>query len=98
MTDAGAPTADACVMVSFGAKPDMQSRVVENPDPEVSRGTRTAQRPSVLSGLDGARAGGVGGVDPASESSQAPASHASLESPSRACRPKLSPRPDLDRR
>lgn len=64
MTDAGALTADARVMVSVCAKPDVQSWILENPDAEVPCCAAASQRASMLSSLDGARAGRVGSVDP----------------------------------
>lgn len=81
MTDAGALTADAWVIVSVCAKPDVQSWILENPDAEVPCCAGASQRASMLSSLDGARAGRVGSVDPPSDSTELPAPHASVESP-----------------
>ena len=86
MTDAGALTADAWVMVSVCAKPDVQRWILENPDAEVPCCAGASQRASMLSSsmlssLDGARAGRVGSVDPPSDSTELPAPHASVESP-----------------
>lgn len=87
------------ILMTVVVHPDVQSRLVENPDPEVPGGGLTAEDPAVSGGGHDLHARSGGRVDPAPHPDEGTVAHLTLDLPSsvpgaeRGIRPHLRPSP-----